>query len=157
MMVGTDRLFAPAAFSLFLLFFLLYSLPFCTPAQTADFATITTTMHRDKSFNREINAFNPFDTMYVLADFHDLKPGTYNLLTDWQSPWGSLEHQSIHTFVIEKITPSYKVFSWLRLWKNGPFKRAVTGEEYKKEFYGMWEVVLYLNGNQVAKNIFEVR
>jgi hypothetical protein len=131
-----------------------------SPAGSAVTASVYTfvqsKMYQEKPFVREIYNFSPFDTVYVTVDFQYLKPGTYNLTTDWKTPWGSLEHQSIHSFEILNEIPSCKLFSWLRLWKNGPFKRAVTGEEYKKEFYGMWEVTMYLNGNRVAQNRFEV-
>jgi len=114
-------------------------------------------MYRDKTLSVTSSVYSPFDPMYVLVDFKDLAPGTYTLLTDWKTPWGSLEHQSVHTFGITDTAPSYRVLSWLRLWKNGPFKRALSGEEYNKEFYGMWEVILYLNGDEVTRHQFEVR
>jgi len=123
----------------------------------APFATVQSKMYQEKPFVRETYNFSPFDTIYVTVQFKRLQPGSYTLLTDWKTPWGNLEHQSIHTFEIQEPTPSYKVFSWLRLWKNGPFKRAVTGDEFKKEFYGMWEVIIYLNGDNVSKHQFEIR
>ncbi len=114
-------------------------------------------MYLEKTFVTETYVFSPFEPIYIVVDFRQLAPGNYNLMTDWKTPWGALEHQSMHTFEIRKTAPSYKVFSWLQLWKNGPFKRAVTGEEFKKEFYGLWEVIVYLNGNEVTKHQFEVR
>lgn len=132
-------------------------LPVGSVVSASECTSVQSKMYQEKPFVKETYNFSPFDTVYVTVDFQHLKPGTYNLTTDWKTPWGSLEHQSIHSFEILNLIPSYKLFSWLRLWKNGPFKRAVTGEEYKKEFYGMWEVTMYLNGDQVTQNRFEVR
>ncbi len=123
----------------------------------ADFSSIQSKMYRDESFTEETYLFTPFDKIYITVDFRNLNPGSYHLTTDWKTPWGSLEHQSIHSFTIKKLTPSYRVFSWLHLWKNGQFKRMTSGEEFKKEFHGAWQVILYLNGKQVAKHRFNVQ
>ena len=143
------------------LFLYIFIFPFLSPAgqavSAAEFSSVESRMYQEKPFVQETYNFSPFDTVYVTVAFHHLKPGTYSLVTDWKTPWGSLEHQSIHSFEIPAQTPSYKLFSWLRLWKNGPFKRTVTGEEYKKEFYGTWEVTMYLNGDLVTQNQFEVQ
>lgn len=143
-------------FFLFVFIFRLL-LPVESTVFASEFTSVQSKMYQEKTFVKETYTFSPFDTVYVTVDLRHLKQGTYNLITDWKTPWGSLEHQSIHSFEILDQSPSYKVFSWLRLWKNGPFKRAVTGEEYKKEFYGMWEVTIYLNGDQVTQNQFEVQ
>lgn len=143
-------------FFLFVFIFQLL-LPAGSTVFASELTSVQSKMYQEKPFVKETYVFSPFDTVYVTVDFRYLKQGTYNLITDWKTPWGTLEHQSIHSFEILNQNPSYKVFSWLRLWKNGPFKRVVTGEEYKKEFYGMWEVTMYLNGDQVAKNQFEVQ
>lgn len=143
-------------FFLFIFIFQLL-LPVESTVFASEFTSVQSKMYQKKPFVKETYIFSPFDTVYVTVDLRHLKPGTYDLITDWKTPWGSLEHQSIHSFKILTQIPSYKLFSWLRLWENGPFKRAVTGEEYKKEFYGMWEVTMYLNGDQVTQNQFEVQ
>lgn len=130
----------------------------CEPdASATDFTSVQSGMYNDKTFIHETYHFTPFDREYVTVDFSHLHPGSYCLVTDWKTPWGSLEHQSSHTFVIQKPTPSYRVFSWLHLWKNGPFKRMVSGEGFKKEFYGDWEVIMYLNGAEVVRHKFDVQ
>ena len=125
-------------------------------SEKSEFVTVQSSMYRTKEFSKETYAFTPYDKFYILADFRYLHAGKYTLLTDWITPWDTLEHQNSHTFEIVRPTPSYKIFSWLSLWKNGPFKRMVSGEEFKKEFYGSWQVILYLNGKQVGNHKFEV-
>jgi hypothetical protein len=123
----------------------------------AEYTSVQSKMYEDRTFLKETSIFSPFEPIYIVVDFKQLLPGSYNLMTDWKTPWGTLEHQSMHTFEIHVPAPTYKVYSWLQLWKNGPFKRAVTGEEFKKEFYGLWEVILYLNGDEVTSQQFEIR
>jgi hypothetical protein len=121
-----------------------------------EFDSVQSRMYQSKEFSSETYSFTPYDKFYILIDFRYLQAGKYTLLTDWITPWDTLEHQNSHTFEIVQPIPSYKVFSWLSLWKNGPFKRMISGEDFKKEFYGSWQVVLYLNGKQVGRHKFEV-
>lgn len=151
-----NTIFCRFGIFLFVFIFLLLS-PAGTTVSASEFTSVQSKMYQEKTFVKETYIFSPFDTVYVTVDFQHLKPGMYSLVTDWKTPWGSLEHQSIHSFEILTQIPSYTLFSWLRLWKNGPFKRTVTGEEYKNEFYGMWEVSMYLNGDRVTQNQFEIQ
>ena len=114
-------------------------------------------MFKSRPFAKESYQFTPFDKMYLAIDFTGLDTGSYTMLTDWITPWGSLEHQASHSFTITDPAADYKVFSWLRLWKNGPFRRVMSGEEFKNEFYGSWQVIVYLTGNRVARHQFQIQ
>ncbi|XCN75273.1 MAG: hypothetical protein Q3M24_11255 [Candidatus Electrothrix aestuarii] len=133
---------------------------FCTGvagATSFPFASIESGLYKNKSFAEAVTAFTPYEKIYLLVELQQLQPGSFTLTTDWLTPWGELEHQSHHSFEVTKVIPSWKAYSWLNLWKNGPVKRLLTGEDFKKEFYGTWTVRLYLNGQQIHKQIFEMQ
>ncbi|WLE97000.1 MAG: hypothetical protein QTN59_20285 [Candidatus Electrothrix communis] len=126
-------------------------------ASSSDFASVHSGLYKDKTFAKAITAFTPYEKIYLLVEFQQLQPGKFTLTTDWLTPWGKLEHQSNYSFEITERTPTWKVYSWLNLWKNGPVKRLLTGEDFKKEFYGDWTVRLFLNGKQIHSQSFDVQ
>ena len=126
-------------------------------ASSLPFLSVRSGLYKDKTFTDPVTAFTPYQKIFLLIELRQLQPGEYTLTTDWLTPWGELEHQSNHSFAILRITPSWKAYSWLTLWKNGPVKRLLTGEDFKKEFYGTWTVRLYLNGRQIQKQRFDVQ
>ncbi len=126
-------------------------------ASSSPFTSVQSGLYKDKTFTEAITAFTPYEKIYLLVAFQQLQPGKYTLTTDWLTPWGELEHQSNYFFDIKKITASWKACSWLNLWKNGPVKRLLTGEDFKKKFYGSWTVRLFLNGKQIHMQSFDVQ
>ena len=126
-------------------------------ASSSPFASVHSGLYKDKTFAEAITVFTPYEKIYLLVEFRQLQPGKFTLTTDWLTPWGELEHQSNYSFEITKFTPSWKVCSWLNLWKNGPVKHLLTGEDFKKEFYGTWTVRLFLNGKQIHSQSFDVQ
>ncbi|MCI5166759.1 MAG: hypothetical protein D3903_11855 [Candidatus Electrothrix sp. GM3_4] len=126
-------------------------------ASSSHFASVQSGLYKNKTFAKAITVFTPYEKIYLLVAFQTLQPGQYTLTTDWLTPWGELEHQSNYFFKITALTPAWKVYSWLNLWKNGPVKRLLTGEDFKKEFYGSWTVRLFLNGKQIHIQSFDVQ
>lgn len=126
-------------------------------AASFPFASIESGFYKNKSFAEAATAFTPYNKIYLLVELHKLRPGKYTLTTDWLTPWGKLEHQSNLSFEVTETLPSWKAYSWLNLWKNGPVKRLLTGEDFKEEFYGTWTVRLYLNGQQIRKQTFDMQ
>ena len=134
-----------------------FLLPGVAGATSFPFASIVSGLYKNKSFADAVTVFTPDEKIYLLVEFQQLQPGSFTLTTDWLTPWGELEHQSSHSFEVTKVIPSWKAYFWLNLWKNGPVKRLLTGEDFKKEFYGTWTVRLYLNGQQIHKQTFEMQ
>ena len=126
-------------------------------ATSFPFASIESGLYKNKSFAEAVTVFTPYEKIYLLVELQQLQPGSFTLTTDWLTPWGKLEHQSRHSFEVTQALPSWKAYSWLNLWKNGPVKRLLTGEDFKKEFYGTWTVRLYLNGQQIHKQTFAMQ
>ena len=126
-------------------------------AASCPFSSIESGLYRNKNFADEATVFTPYEKIYLLVELRQLQPGNFTLTTDWLTPWGKLEHQSNHSFEVTKTAPSWKAYSWFNLRKNGPVKRLLTGEDFKKEFYGTWTVRLYLNGQQIQKQTFEMQ
>jgi hypothetical protein len=126
-------------------------------ASSSDFSSVHSGLYKDKTFAKAITVFAPYEKIYLLVAFQQLQPGKYTLTTDWLTPWGELEHQSNYSFEITELTLAWKVCSWLNLWRNGPVKRLLTGESFKKKFYGTWTVRLFLNGKQIHNQRFDVQ
>ncbi|MCI5180445.1 MAG: hypothetical protein D3915_12885 [Candidatus Electrothrix sp. AU1_5] len=126
-------------------------------AASSPFIFVQSGLYRDTTFGEPVTAFTPYETIYLLVEFRQLQAGKFTLTTDWITPWGKLEHQSNHSFEIGKTRKSWKAYSWFKLWKNGPVKRLLTGEDFKKKFYGIWTVRLFLNGKRVHQQSFDVQ
>lgn len=126
------------------------------PAVAAESYLVRDKMYADSEFKSEQYRFNPHDKIYVVLDFVNIPAGQYNLTADWITPWGSLERQTTHAFSLERTTPAYQVYFWLKLHRKGPLKRALTGVEFKEEFFGEWKVNYYLNGLSIGQRKFEV-
>lgn len=126
-------------------------------ASSLPFLSVRSGLYRDNSFSEAVTVFTPYEKIFLLVDLRQLQVGEYTLTTDWLTPWGELEHQSSHSFEIIRKAASWKAYSWLSLWKNGPVKRFLSGEVFKKEFYGNWTVRLYLNGRQIQTKSFDVQ
>ncbi len=124
---------------------------------SSPFASFQSGLYKDTTFAEAVTAFTPYEKIYLLVELQELQTGKYTLITDWLTPWGELEHQSSYSFELKELVPSWKVYSWLNLWKNGPVKRLFTGEDFKKEFYGTWTVRLFLNGKQIHKQNFDMQ
>ena len=124
---------------------------------SSPFASLQSGLYKSTAFIEVVTAFTPYEKIYLLVELQDLQTGKYTLTTDWLTPWGDLEHQNNYSFEVKELTPSWKVYSWLNLWKNGPVKRLFTGEDFKKKFYGTWTVRLFLNGKQIHKQSFDVQ
>ena len=144
----------------FLFCFLMNSIFFvgACPVDSAEFQEpdVRSSMYADKSFNRQQYIFSAYDTIFMVLDFPNLEPGEYVMTTDWVRSGGVVEYQDSHTFVLDIFTPAYRLFTWLRLWEEGPLKRVLTGSDFKRVFYGMWEAKVYLNGKSIAKQYFEI-
>ncbi|WP_339133987.1 MAG: hypothetical protein WGN25_14195 [Candidatus Electrothrix sp. GW3-4] len=126
-------------------------------ASSPPFASVQSGLYKDTTFAEAVTAFTPYEKIYLLVELQQLQPGKYTLTTDWLTPWGELEHQSNYSFELTKTKPLWKAYSWLNLWKNGPVKRLLTGEDFKKKFYGTWTVRLFLNGKQIHNQSFDVQ
>ncbi|MCI5143491.1 MAG: hypothetical protein D3909_17570 [Candidatus Electrothrix sp. ATG1] len=126
-------------------------------AASPPFTCVQSGLYRDKDFSEPVIVFTPYEKIYLLVEFQQLQAGKFTLTTDWITPWGELEYQSNHSFEIAQKRQSWKAYSWLNLWRNGPVKRLLTGEDFKKEFYGTWTVRLFLNGRQVHKQNFDMQ
>ena len=142
---------------IFLLFLFIAGAARLSPALSSDFVSVHSGLYKEKTFTEATAVFTPYEKIYLLVAFRQLQAGKYTLTTDWLTPWGELEHQTNYSFEINELTPSWKVYSWLSLRRNGPVKRLLTGDEFNKEFYGTWTVRLFLNGRQIQTQSFDVQ
>jgi hypothetical protein len=126
-------------------------------ASSSDFTSVRSGLYKDKTFTEATAVFTPYEKICLLVVFQDLQPGKFTLTTDWLTPWGELAHQNNYSFEITRRTSVWKVCSWLTLRKNGPVTSLLTGEDFKKEFYGTWTVRLFFNGRQIHNQSFDVQ
>lgn len=113
-------------------------------------------MYDDRAYEIEKYIFSPRDTLFLVTDIFDLKPGDYVVIAEWITPWGDTENQTIHEFSLSKAKKEYRVLSWLELWKNDFLERIVKGSEYDLKIYGVWKVRLYLNGMKIVTKTFKI-
>ncbi len=141
-----------------LFFFLCASLLSLHPAPAQDNSSgAKGAMYASRDFAEEQYVFTPYDTFYFVLDLSNLGPGEHLITTDWIDPWGRLERQSIHRVTLEDPLMTYRVYSWLQLWKKGFVSRTFTGRDYSDRVFGEWRVKIYLNGNPVVERKFKVR
>jgi hypothetical protein len=113
-------------------------------------------MFNEQEFKKEQTIFSPLDTIYFVIDLKGLEAEEYILTTDWITPMGVITRQTSYTFTLEKFTPDYRIYSWIRLMEKGPLAGSFTGNKFNREVYGEWTVKGYLNGNPIVEQKFEV-
>lgn len=129
-------------------------LGFCLQA-SAEVTVVRSAMYSEQPFVKAQSLFSLYDTFYCVFDVAGLEIGSHTMRADWITPTGSLEHQSEYAFVHKKPVAQHRLYSWLKVWRNGPITRIMTGREYKNKFYGLWHVRIYIDGNLLARQEFE--
>ncbi len=118
-------------------------------------SVVYSAMYGEQPFVREQSSFSLDDTFYCVFDVVGLAAGKHTMRVDWITPTGILEQRSEYDFVVQDKVKKYRLFSWLQVWQNGPVTRLMTGQDYKIKYYGLWSVLIYIDGVRLARQEFD--
>lgn len=121
-----------------------------------DSINLQISMYGSKPFKKEKEEFLPSDKIYISLGFSHLEAGTYDIVTHWKTPKGTVARQIVRKVALKTNIDNYRVYFWFQLVENGLFTEMFTGERYKKEVYGQWEVLFFMNNEQIGKKKFMV-
>lgn len=110
-------------------------------------------LYKDPSFSHPERSFSVFDKVYLRITCNDLPAGSYTVVSDWINPQGKLVRQNTHDFEVKETT-AYMSYSWMKLLRNGPLQRNLTGRDVDIDHYGEWTVKAYLFGQEVEVKKF---
>ncbi len=113
-------------------------------------------MYSRRPFENEKYEFAPSDKIYISLVFPNLKAGDHNIVTHWKTPWGMIARKIVRETTLENDVERFNVYFWFQLVENGLFTEMFTGDAYKKKVYGKWEVLFYLNNEQIGRKYFVV-
>ena len=117
---------------------------------------VRVSMYNSKPFDKEMDKFLPSDRIYVSGMFSSLKAGKYNVVTHWKTPKGDIARKIVRQLNLQKDVENYRVYFWFQLVEKGLFSNMLTGSKYKDKVYGQWQVLLYLNEEQVMIKNFVI-
>lgn len=137
--------------------FVLFQIFFFVPSLGAvDIATPKISMFAKASFEEEKRNFSVYDKIYVVLDFPTIPVGTHAISADWVTPWGNLNRQDVHHFSLTEEAKRYRVFFWLKLKRKSALQRTLTGSDFTDEYFGDWQIRLFINGKTLEKQRFTV-
>lgn len=113
-------------------------------------------MYNQQPFGKELDAFFPFERIYVAITFPRLTAGKHALTAQWIDPTGKTVNSSAHTVLLEQPTQNKRIYFWLELIETGTFTQMFTGKEYSGDVYGTWRVDVYLDYNMIGSRAFTV-
>ncbi|XOF35150.1 MAG: hypothetical protein ACL93V_07640 [Candidatus Electrothrix sp. YB6] len=114
-------------------------------------------MYNKKPFAEKQYIFSPHDTFYYVFEVEGVEPGRHTMYVDWENPSGHLERQTEYSFTLDRAATRQRLYSWLQLWRNSPLKRLVTGQDFSLQSHGFWTATVYIDGQYVTQQTFEVR
>ncbi len=127
------------------------------PANQAQTPLLHISMYNQKPFIDEQYAFIPSERIYLVIELQNLQAGKHYLSASWKIKNGRTVSISSHDIVLQEFRPLHRTYFWLELMKNGVFTEMFTGQEYKDDAFGKWEVQVTLDGTTIAKQHFEIR
>lgn len=113
-------------------------------------------MYNEQPFTKELSAFFPFERIYVVMTFPCLEAGEYPFSAHWIDPAGKTVNTANHTLSLKQPATQKRIFFWLELMKNGAFTEMFTGEEYRGNVHGSWQVEIYLDHNLLGSQTFQI-
>lgn len=113
-------------------------------------------MFDNDTFQKEKRKFSVYEKMYVVLDFPFLSKGNHAISADWITPWGNLNRQDVHRFSLAENSNNYRVYFWLKLKRKSALQRTLTGSDFTDEYFGEWQVRLFLDGEVLEKQQFTV-
>ncbi|MBM9512995.1 hypothetical protein JWH17_11350 [Desulfobulbus marinus] len=113
-------------------------------------------MYGESDFTVEKYTFTPEEKFFAVIDLTEIPPGEYLITIDWQNPTGQIARQSSHSLLLEDPKDHFRLYSWLKLWKNGFLTRSFTGREFNDNYFGEWHLAVYVNGQLVVRQQFQV-
>ena len=126
------------------------------PANSKESDLAPVALYGNKLFTDQQKRFLVWDKIYSVISLNVNNPGKHILTTHWHSPLNAVEHQTIYRFTSTQAGQVFQLYLWLQLWKNGPFERTFTGQDYKQEFHGPWTIRFYLDGQLAGKSNFDI-
>lgn len=110
----------------------------------------------DISSSENQNIFSPYDTIYALVTVTDIPPGKYTADISWANASGTMNRYSTVSLNVTANTP-FTFYSWLRLLKNSPFKRTITGNSFSTDSIGKWVLTVSIENSFFKTVEFEIR
>lgn len=111
-------------------------------------------MHDEHNHAIERYRFSPNEKIFVVIDLAAIPSGEYEITIDWQNPLGQIERQNSYSLLLEDPKENFRLYSWLKLWRNGYLTRSFTGQEFNEKNFGEWHLAVYVNGQLVARQKF---
>jgi len=111
--------------------------------------------YKKPAFNQEITHFSPYDTIYLIVDCADLKPGIYTVHANWVHKQRGIIRSDKYQF---KTSDSVKkgIYFWFKLSKKGPVASMLSNQDFHEENFGEWTVDAYLNDELVLTRQFSL-
>ncbi len=113
-------------------------------------------MYRDREFLYEQYVFDPSGKVFLVMEFSQLEAGEHNISALWKAPDGKHVNTSRHKISLTRQSTKHRSYFWLKLMKNGIFTEMMTGDEYKGDIHGKWDVEIYLDGARITTQHFMI-
>jgi hypothetical protein len=100
--------------------------------------------------------FTCTDTVYILMDAADLKPGQHDVELQWIDPVG--DRQELTQFQVHNSAPNTLIWAWMRLHapENSGLVRAFDQSHGMRDFIGKWRVKISIDGDSMGNAMFDV-
>jgi len=116
-------------------------------------------LYKDRKSREPIEDFSQTDTIYFSLKFDKLPKGNYSVLVEWINPLKQTQETNKRA-VAQTETSDVRLRFWLKFHKAGFFRKLISPVDatgYDVKFYGMWQAVAYLNGEEITRKFFSVQ
>lgn len=127
-----------------------------SPASAAPELQVVITLTTDPARPGNSGPFSVYEPVYALITLNGLSPGRHLATVNWIGPENTLEQSTPHRFTLGNQS-GYIFYSWLKLMKNGPFKRTLGGQTFDDRYLGQWKVQVVVDGRPLAAENFTLR
>jgi len=100
--------------------------------------------------------FTCTDTVYILMDVRNLKPGEHEMELQWIDPRG--DRQELTQFQVYTQSDYELIWAWMRLHapENSGLVRAFDQSHGMRDFIGRWKVKIKIDGEPAGNAYFNV-
>lgn len=113
------------------------------------------TTYRKAEFDKEVTHFSPYDTIYLIVDCTDLKPGTHTMHANWVHQQRGLVRSDKYQFESTE-TEKKGIYFWFKLSKKGPIASMLSNQDFYEQNFGGWTVDAYLDDELVLTREFSL-
>ena len=124
-----------------------------SPASAAPELRVGITLSTDPARPGHSGPFSVYEPVYALMTLNGLSPGRHLATVNWIGPEKTVEQSTPHRFTLGNQS-GYTFYSWLKLMKNGPFKRTLGGQTFDDRYLGQWKVQVVVDGHPLAEENF---